>query len=98
MVGAFDKISATEGFARPDQLAGSISVALITTVLGLIVAIPCTAVFTYFRNRIDHYAAEIAEVIEELAAQLESGGADGRGPAQRPATPQRPVAKGARSA
>lgn len=84
MVGAFDTISTAEGFARPDELAGSISVALITTVLGLIVAIPCTAVFTYFRNRIDHYASEVSQTIEELAANLEASATDPRAAATQP--------------
>ncbi|GAB4383630.1 MAG: MotA/TolQ/ExbB proton channel family protein [Phycisphaerales bacterium] len=75
MVGAFDAIQAAEGPVRPDALAGSISQALITTVLGLIVAIPCTAAYTYLRTRIDTLADEVGDVIEELAAHLESTGA-----------------------
>lgn len=72
MVGAFDAITLSEGPARPDELAGSISQALITTVLGLIVAIPSTAMYTYLRNRIDHLTTEIDEEIEELIAPLEA--------------------------
>lgn len=74
MVGAFDVISQTEGFARPDQLAGNISVALITTVLGLIVAIPAKAAYTWLRNRIDATVSNVGELIEDLAWRLESGG------------------------
>lgn len=76
MVGAFDAIMLAEGPARPDQLAGSISQALITTVLGLIVAIPCTAAYTYLRNRIDHLAAEIGESIDAMIAPVEVSGAE----------------------
>ena len=72
MVGAFDTLSQAEGVARPDQLAGNISLALITTVLGLIVAIPTTAALVYLRNRIDHFAGEVAQQIEDLAGHLES--------------------------
>ncbi len=75
MVGAFDAITMAEGPARPDQLAGSISTALITTVLGLIVAIPCTSAYTYLRNRIDHLTTEINELIDELIAPLEQASA-----------------------
>jgi len=78
MVGAFDAIQAAEGPVRPDALAGNISQALITTVLGLIVAIPATAAYTYLRNRIDTLADEVGQVIEDLAAHLESGAAPGR--------------------
>ena len=75
MVGAFDAITLADGPARPDELAGSISQALITTVLGLIVAIPCTSAYTYLRNRIDHLTTEIGEVIDELIAPIEQRGA-----------------------
>ena len=76
MVGAFDAIMLAEGPARPDQLAGSISQALITTVLGLIVAIPCTAAYTFLRNRIDHLTTEIGESIDTMIAPLEASGAE----------------------
>jgi biopolymer transport protein ExbB len=72
MVGAFDTITLSDGPARPDQLAGSISQALITTVLGLVVAIPATAMYTYLRNRIDHLTTEIGETVDELIAPLEA--------------------------
>ncbi len=79
MVGAFDAITLSDGPARPDELAGSISQALITTVLGLIVAIPSTAMYTFLRNRIDHLTTEIDEQIEELIAPLEtSEGTEGQ--------------------
>ena len=72
MVGAFDTISMTEGPARPDQLAGNIQAALVTTVLGLVVAIPATAVHTYLRNRIDSVTGVIGDTVEELAALLDT--------------------------
>jgi biopolymer transport protein ExbB len=87
MVGAFDTLSLSQGIAKPDQLAGNISVALITTVLGLVVAIPCTAVHAYLRNRIDALVAETGDLIEELAAHVEQGAAPGA-PAAQPAGAQ----------
>lgn len=73
MVGAFDRLgSSAGGFARPDELAGSISVALITTVLGLVVAIPVTAAVSLFRNRIETLAAGVAERTEEILGYVES--------------------------
>jgi len=82
MVGAFDAITLSDGPARPDALAGSISQALITTVLGLIVAIPSTAMYTYLRNRIDHLTTEIDEEIEEIIAPLEAAAGSEAEPAQ----------------
>lgn len=89
MVGAFETISLTEGVARPDELAGSISVALITTVLGLLVAIPATAVFTFFRNRIESLVTEVSQVTEELSAHLEGASGAQGAPKRPPAQPQR---------
>ncbi|TVS07389.1 MAG: MotA/TolQ/ExbB proton channel family protein [Phycisphaerales bacterium] len=88
MVGAFDTLSAAEGVAKPDRLAGSISTALMTTVMGLLVAIPCTAAYAYLRGRIDTLASKVAEVTEELAQHLDQNAArkprPGTPPAQAP--------------
>ncbi len=96
MVGAFETISVTEGTARPGQLAGSISVALITTVQGLIVAIPCTAAFTYLRGRIDGIASQAGEIVDALASHIErAGGAEASRTGSRPApAPARPIPAG----
>jgi biopolymer transport protein ExbB len=83
--GAFGTISSAEGFARPDQLAGDISLALVTTIMGLTLAIPTTAAVTYFRNRIETIASDIASTVDELALYVEI-------PAQRPAS--RPAGAG----
>lgn len=72
MVGAFKTISSVEGFARPDQLAGDISQALVTTVMGLSLAIPALAAFTFFRNRIDALVVEAAGIVERLTLPLET--------------------------
>lgn len=85
MVGAFDTISASEGFARPDQLAGDISKALVTTLMGLVLAIPATAALTYFRNRIDALTGDVADIVEQLASHLEHEPAQPGAPARRPA-------------
>jgi biopolymer transport protein ExbB len=66
MIGAFEVIAASKGQATPDKLAGDISGALITTLLGLIVAVPVTASFVFLRNRVVSYSLEIAAVIEDL--------------------------------
>lgn len=69
---AFGTIAAVEGVARQDQLAGDISLALTTTIMGLILAIPATAAVTFFRNRIDGLAQEVGNRVEALAAPLET--------------------------
>lgn len=96
MVGAFDTLSVSEGVAKPDQLAGNISVALITTVLGLIVAIPCTAVYSWLRNRVDSLVGDIGGLIDELAAHVEQGASPSTpapGPARRAAPAPQPASQ-----
>ena len=66
MIQSFNTIERTGGFAKPAELAGGISKALITTCLGLIVAIPALVVYVYFRNKIEQLSGEVAEVGEEL--------------------------------
>jgi len=71
---ALDTLRASEGVPRPDELAGGISLALVTTVMGLIVAIPCTFAFAFLRSRIDQLADEVAGIIEDLTSGIEAGG------------------------
>jgi len=66
MIGAFRTIAEQKGAATPDQMAEDISGALITTFLGLIVAVPVTAAFVFLRNRVVAYSLEIAAVVEDL--------------------------------
>ena len=70
MIDAFTTISALEGMARPQGLAGGIGQALITTLLGLVVAIPSTVAFSYFRNKIDSIISEAGKRIERIMMPL----------------------------
>jgi biopolymer transport protein ExbB len=56
--------------AQPQQLAGGIGQALITTLLGLLVAIPTMVAFSYFRNKIDSLVAEAGKRIEQVMMPL----------------------------
>ncbi len=70
MIRAFDEIAITGGRARPDQLADGISQALVTTLMGLVVAIPAMIAFSYFRNRIDSIVAEAGKRVEQIMMPL----------------------------
>jgi len=98
MVGAFDSLSRSAG-SNHEALAANISLALVTTLMGLVLAIPCMALFTFFRNRIDAIGSEASVEIERLTLYLEStaagsGVAPGRGspPARPRNAPTRPGA------
>jgi len=58
MIFAFRQVAETQGAANAGDLAEGIYLALVTTVEGLIVAIPAVAAFAVFRNRVDQLVAE----------------------------------------
>ncbi len=60
MIVAFQEVASTQGSAGAGDLAAGIYQALVTTVGGLIVAIPSLGAFAVFRNRIDQLVAEAA--------------------------------------
>jgi biopolymer transport protein ExbB len=66
MVASFNVIASSQGQANPADLASGISQALLTTMLGLIVAIPVTAVFAFLRNRLIKTVIETGAIIEDL--------------------------------
>ena len=70
MIEAFSTIASLEGMARPQELAGGIGQALITTLLGLVVAIPTMVAFSYFRNKIDSLVAEAGKRVERVMMPL----------------------------
>ncbi len=55
---------------RTADFAPSISEALVTTLFGLMVAVPAQVAFAMFRNRIDSYIAETAVTAETIIAPL----------------------------
>lgn len=70
MIKAFNTIAATDGAAKPAELAGGIGQALVTTLMGLVVAIPTMVAFSYFRNKIDSIIAEAGKRVEQVLMPL----------------------------
>ena len=70
MVLAFREVAATQGVARASDLADGIYQALITTVAGLIVAIPALAAFAFFRSRVDQLVAEVTYAAQHVFTPL----------------------------
>jgi len=60
MIFAFQQVASSAGTAGAGDLAEGIYQALVTTVGGLLVAIPSLAAFAIFRNRVDALMAEVA--------------------------------------
>jgi biopolymer transport protein ExbB len=67
---SFNTLAAHGGMARPDELAGGIGKALITTFQGLVVAIPAMVAFSYFRNQIDSIVSECGKRVERILMPL----------------------------
>jgi biopolymer transport protein ExbB len=70
MILAFQNVASTQGTASAPQLAEGIYQALVTTVGGLIVAIPSIGAFAIFRNRIDQFVAEAAYMAQHVFSPL----------------------------
>jgi biopolymer transport protein ExbB len=70
MVSAFQQLAESEGYARAADLAGGIYLALVTTVEGLLVAIPCLALYSFFSNRIAALIAETIFVAEQVLSPI----------------------------
>ena len=73
MLRCFNEISQLTGAVEPKQLAGGIFEALITTCMGLIVAIPALYFFAIFKNRVDEFTGEASLTAEELVTSLKPG-------------------------
>ncbi len=75
MVLAFNTIATSGGQANPADLANGISQALLTTLFGLVVAIPVTAAFAYMRNNLIRSVIEVGAIVEDLFERFRPEGA-----------------------
>jgi len=71
MVTAFNVIADSPTSPKPKDLASGISQALMTTMMGLIVAIPMTVAYFIFRQMIDAAAVEVSSTASELMEQFD---------------------------
>ncbi len=76
LVSSFHVIEKMEGLAQPAQLAAGIWESLLTTVVGLVIAIPCLAAYHGFENKADKIARRMSFMISELNEHFGKNGAD----------------------
>ena len=93
MIIAFQKVASTQAGANAAQLAEGIYQALVTTVVGLIVAIPSLGAFAVFRNRIDQLVAEAAFMAQHVMVPIKRR----RGAAAPESAPPPPPVEGGRA-
>ena len=72
MINAFYEIAVGGATPDPNKLADGISKALLTTLIGLFVAIPALAVFRILRNRVQRMMLEIGITSEGLMSRFQS--------------------------
>lgn len=70
MIFAFQEVANSQGAARAAELAGGIYQALVTTVGGLLVAIPSLAMYAVFRNWVDGLVTETAHTAQRALRPL----------------------------
>ncbi|TWU46321.1 Biopolymer transport protein ExbB [Rubripirellula tenax] len=86
MIFAFQQVATTRGGAGAGDLAEGIYQALVTTVGGLVVAIPSLAVYAVCRNRVDSLIADVAYQSQLALSPIKRRPASRTRPATNPAT------------
>lgn len=66
MIAVFDVVAVAGELGDPGLMAGGISQALVTTAVGLILAIPMLAAHHYFQGRVKGMGAELSEQVTDL--------------------------------
>jgi biopolymer transport protein ExbB len=95
MIKLFNDIVMAGGQPRPAHLAGGISVALVTTFWGLLIAIPALAIHGVFRNRIETLISTATTEAEDILPQIMRSLKKQRS-AEQPKQKQPPIKSGVR--
>lgn len=70
LLGAFGTVAAMGEMGDASVLADDIGKALVTTVAGLAVSMPCLFVFGIIKNKLNYYAVILEEEVADLVNQL----------------------------
>ncbi len=84
MILAFGEIATADGIGKPEVLAQGISQALITTAVGLAVAIPSQAAYYWFRSRVDKFVRTTELVYTDISDFVATGQRPHHGEAGEP--------------
>ena len=74
MVASFMVIACSDTQPKPSKLAEGISMALITTLVGLVLAIPAIIAFNMMKNRLTRLVMETGQLAGNLMARFETMG------------------------
>lgn len=70
MIHSFNVLGMAKGAARPDQLATGISEAMVTTCMGLMIAVPLMFMHLLLRGRVTRIGQEASGVCERLLRSM----------------------------
>ena len=73
MINSFNVLGTAKGTARPDELAVGVAEALVTTCMGLVVAIPLMFCHNYLRDRVTRIGQDAAGLCERIMRTLAEG-------------------------
>lgn len=77
MLTAFGSVASDIASAKPVVLASGVSKAIVTTIFGLVVAIPCMAFYAWFRRRASRQISNLEAAASEVLTALISSGING---------------------
>jgi biopolymer transport protein ExbB len=87
MISSFNVLGSAKGAARPDELAGGIAFALVTTCEGLVLAIPMMFFHNFFRDRVSRLGQDCSTLCERLLRLMGAVVEARTGAAPRPPEP-----------
>ncbi|MDO4583166.1 MAG: MotA/TolQ/ExbB proton channel family protein [Planctomycetia bacterium] len=70
MIMSFQVIATSVTAPKPNELAGGISTAMFTTMVGLVVAIPALVLFQVLKNRLSRTIFEVGVISEDLLGKV----------------------------
>ncbi|MGL4514239.1 MAG: MotA/TolQ/ExbB proton channel family protein [Lacipirellulaceae bacterium] len=71
MIRSFDVIATSATAPKPSELADGIATALVTTLVGLMLAIPAVAIYNILRNRLARFSLEVGIVSDGLMSRFQ---------------------------
>lgn len=74
MIRSFWVIATSQGTPKPSLLAEGVSTALLTTLIGLAIAIPAVSIYNILRNRVQRLVLEVGITSENLMSRFENMG------------------------
>lgn len=74
IISSFNILGATAGMADATQISSGIAAALISTALGLIIAIPTAIFYSYFTNKVEEKAHEMNLSMVDIMEVMTDGG------------------------